>query len=121
MKDFSYYSDVEMSYPNKTEIKEQIYKENNFDKFVGTKAQIAEEEKRLKELINKYYVELQTVYLKEKDKKFMEFKKDSFEELGIENNPKRDKLFEIAWEKGHSYGYSNVYSNMVELLPLIED
>lgn len=45
MKDFAYYSDTEMSYPDEKEIKEQIYKENNFDAFVGTKAQIADEEK----------------------------------------------------------------------------
>lgn len=49
------------------------------------------------------------------------FKQDMFEELGITNNPRREKLFEIAWEMGHSEGYSGVYNAALDLLPLIEE
>lgn len=48
-----------------------------------------------------------------------EFKKDLFEELKIENHPKKEVLFRLAWEFGHAYGYSSVFyfaEEMVELL-----
>ncbi len=47
------------------------------------------------------------------------FKQDLFEDLGIENNPKRDKLYSIAWDKGHSAGFSEVYSEAEDLVDLI--
>jgi hypothetical protein len=50
-----------------------------------------------------------------------QFKADLFKELGIENNPKRDKLFSKAWELGHSSGYSEVYSYADDLVELILD
>lgn len=77
--------------------------------------------KRLKELINKRYVEERNAYGEAIYKKHLEFKKDAFETLGIENNPKREKLFEIAWIKGNDYGYSDVFGLMNDFLPLIED
>ena len=49
-----------------------------------------------------------------------EFKKDLFEDLGIEFNPKRDKLYSLAWEKGHSSGFSEVYNYACELVDLIQ-
>ena len=48
-----------------------------------------------------------------------QFKKDLFEELEIENNPRREKLFEIAWSHGHGSGYSDVYYLACELADLI--
>lgn len=47
------------------------------------------------------------------------FKEDLFKELGISDNPKREKLFELAWERGHSSGYESVYSEANELVDLI--
>lgn len=38
------------------------------------------------------------------------FKQDLFKDLGIENHPKRDKIFSLAWQFGHSYGFSEVAS-----------
>lgn len=40
-------------------------------------------------------------------------------DLDIENNPKADRMLEIAWEHGHSSGYNDVYiyaQDMVELI-----
>ena len=43
-----------------------------------------------------------------------------FEELDIADNPKRDLLFNKAWELGHSYGLSEVYHYADELVCLIK-
>ena len=48
------------------------------------------------------------------------FREDLFKELGIENNPKRDELFGIAWEMGHSSGFSEVYYIATDLVRLIK-
>jgi hypothetical protein len=48
-----------------------------------------------------------------------EFKLALFREYGIENHPKREKMFSVAWEKGHSDGYSSIeceFSTLVELM-----
>lgn len=50
-----------------------------------------------------------------------QFKLDMFKDLGIEKNPKREKLFAVAWERGHSSGYSDVYNVACDLVELIED
>ena len=36
-------------------------------------------------------------------------------------HPKRDKLFEMAWSRGHAGGLHDVYYNYVELLELVRD
>lgn len=48
------------------------------------------------------------------------FKQDLFKELGIEKNPKRETLYQKAFEKGHSAGYAEVAAYARELVELIE-
>lgn len=36
-------------------------------------------------------------------------------------HPKRDKLFEMAWSRGHASGLFSVYDEYVELLELVRD
>lgn len=48
-----------------------------------------------------------------------EFKRDLFADLGISGHPKRDKMYSLAWEYGHSGGLAEVYDyalNLVELM-----
>jgi phosphomannomutase len=52
---------------------------------------------------------------------YVKFMQDIFDDLGIANNPKRDRLFSIAWDMGHSAGYSEVYHYASELVDLIRD
>lgn len=59
------------------------------------------------------------LYREEESRLMKQFKQDMFEELGIENNPKREILFRIAWEYGHSYGLHEVFSYAEELVELI--
>jgi hypothetical protein len=49
-----------------------------------------------------------------------EFKKDLFEALGITENPKANKLLCIAEEKGHAFGYSEIYNEALDLVDLIK-
>ena len=58
-------------------------------------------------------------YLEEEEKKRSEFKEKLAKEYGIENHPKLDRLFEIAWDFGHSSGFNEVdiyFSEMVDLI-----
>lgn len=48
------------------------------------------------------------------------FKQDLFNELGITDNPKREKLFSVVWENGHAYGYSEVFNKSLDLVELID-
>lgn len=45
-----------------------------------------------------------------------EFKSALLEELGLTNDPKADELYELAWEEGHAYGYSEVYSCACDMI-----
>jgi hypothetical protein len=59
-------------------------------------------------------------YNKETAELYALFKNDLFADLGIQDNPKREKLFTKAWEDGHSAGYSEVYNCALGLVDLIE-
>ena len=47
------------------------------------------------------------------------FKADMEKEEGVADNPKRDRLFEIAWDEGHSSGYEEVWNHYTTLVELI--
>jgi hypothetical protein len=49
----------------------------------------------------------------------LEFKEKLFEEHQLENNPKREKCFQLAWEYGSSSGFERVkyyFDDLVELI-----
>ena len=48
------------------------------------------------------------------------FKNDLFEYLNIKDNPKRNKLFNLAWEYGHSDGLRLVVNYAEELSELLD-
>lgn len=50
-----------------------------------------------------------------------QFKNDAFEEAGISDNSKREKCYDLAWEHGHSSGYSEVFNYLNEFAELIKD
>lgn len=47
------------------------------------------------------------------------FKIDLFKELDISNHPKREELFSLAWEYGHSFGFSEVYGHATDFVVLL--
>jgi hypothetical protein len=47
-----------------------------------------------------------------------QFMLDAFTELGLQSNPFARRLYAIAWERGHSCGYSEVLSILADLAEL---
>lgn len=47
------------------------------------------------------------------------FVADLKEDLGVTDHPKADKLVSLAWERGHSSGYQEVYNEAWNLVDLI--
>ena len=47
------------------------------------------------------------------------FKQNLFESHGVQNNPKRDKVWNMAWDRGHSNGYNEVAAEFEQLVALI--
>lgn len=50
-----------------------------------------------------------------------EFKQDLFAEYGVTNHPKAERVFELAYQYGHSAGYSEVMFYFGDLVQLIRD
>jgi hypothetical protein len=48
------------------------------------------------------------------------FKQALFFYASVEDNPKAEKVFSIAWEKGHSSGFSEVYNEFTDIVDLIK-
>lgn len=68
-------------------------------------------EKEYKLDMNKYHLS--------KQKLINEFKQDLFVDFGVENNPKRNMVFDLAWEYGHSSGLEEVYNQFDRFVELI--
>ncbi len=49
------------------------------------------------------------------------FEQDVLAELGLTDHPKGQALMDLAWDKGHSSGYSDVYNEAVEMAVLLQD
>lgn len=82
------------------------------EEWLKSKSEYAKYEKELmeyKERLSKHQTELHE-----------QFKKELFDELGIADNPKREKLFSKAWEQGHGCGYAEVYNYACDLVDLIQ-
>lgn len=58
-------------------------------------------------------------YDDERAKLDQEFQDDLFKEFNVTDNPKRFKCFELAWDKGHAYGHSEVYNCFSDFVELI--
>jgi len=48
-----------------------------------------------------------------------EFRQYMFSKLGIEDNPKREQLFLVAWEFGHVDGYDSMMNYAEDMVCLI--
>ena len=58
-------------------------------------------------------------YNKEDNRLHALFQEDIAKEFGVVDNPKKDKVFAMAYERGNSSGYEevfNIYSDLVELI-----
>lgn len=50
-----------------------------------------------------------------------EFKNDLFDEFGVNDNPKKDRCFDLAWEHGHPSGHEEVYNYFGDFVELIQE
>lgn len=113
MKDFDYYKS---DYKSLQSIRRMVYAKHAFNpELIDSKTE--------EELIrSKLEQEAQTIYknmLQSNADKMEEFKRDLFEALDIEDNPKRELLYEKAWEMGHAYGLAEVYCKACDIVDLI--
>lgn len=60
-------------------------------------------------------------YNAEESRVIEKFKADMFDDLGISDNPKRNELYRVAWDYGHSSGIQEVYNYALDLVDLIKD
>lgn len=67
----------------------------------------------------KEYQEKNEQYQKEQRRIFQQFKVDALEEVGLTNHPKSEQAFNLAYERGHSGGYSDVYNELLDLADLL--
>jgi hypothetical protein len=72
----------------------------NFDKYSN----------KLEYKSRKLYPDVYQAHKQEEHRLLELFKSDLFDELGITQNPKAEKLWVIAWDMGHSSGYSEVFN-----------
>jgi hypothetical protein len=129
MKPFEYYSKPQTLYPDK---------KNYITFFVYDRGEVVTVtpafEKSKKDLMNEYpnaviqefldedaYKAHRKEYNDERAKLQQEFKDDLFAQFNVTDNPKRFKCFELAWDKGHAYGHSEVYSYFSDFVELIYD
>ena len=75
--------------------------------------------KDYEEQIENYKSQLD-LYHKDLNYLYKEFHEDLKREFGTENNPKEERLYEIAYSNGHSSGFYSVYNWYSELVELIE-
>jgi hypothetical protein len=122
MKDMSYYATPTTKYPNKREYETTYYYRAGVCIGSSGVGIVAPTDYSVKETVlnEEAYKKHLKQYNEEQTKLYNEFKQDLFEELGITDNPKREKLFEKAWEKGHSDGYNSVLSEAESLVDLIK-
>ena len=127
MKPFDYYSKPQTLYPNKQDyIKYYVYDKGEVlwtgPTWEKNKSELKEEYPAavIQEVLDEdAYKAHQVEYKLEKEKLSKEFMYDLFEEFGVTDNPKRDKAFAYAREKGNSY--SEVYDVFADIVELIED
>jgi hypothetical protein len=53
-------------------------------------------------------------------KSYEEFKIELFKFYDVTDNPKANKAFNLAWDFGHSCGYSEVNNYFIDLVELIK-
>ena len=59
-------------------------------------------------------------YLNEINKVNQQWQKELFEEFGVTGNPKAKLCYDLAYEHGHSSGYSEIYNYFSDFVELIK-
>lgn len=117
--DFERYENT-MPYPSLSDIKETIIAE--LDDVPMTKAQRIEAEQNAASTAKARHHELLAAFHAEERRLNDLFFSDAHDELAIAYLPKPvlEKLDAMAWSRGHSAGYHEVYNAMCDLVELAE-
>jgi hypothetical protein len=130
LKDFNYYNNVPMAYPNRDDYKKVfVYSKgktivngvlvsqidaNAIKEYRSAGCTIEEDfDKDAFYAETRKYGALQTALE-------LEFKADLFDEHGVTGHPKAQRAFDIAWDYGHSSGYSEVANYFDDLADLLK-
>jgi len=73
-----------------------------------------------KEITKEDYTAKKLVYSNKFGQIGKDFKEALFKEYDVENNPKREKLWDKAWDLGHISGFSEVETFFDDLVELIK-
>jgi hypothetical protein len=92
-------------------------KEDDF--YVYKRVSFKDETKEVRFFDKERYNEEVARYRESQKRLDKEFKDDLFEHLGITNNPKANDLYHIAYELGHSSGFSEIANYAYDLVKLI--
>ena len=128
MKDFEYYSDCDVEWPNRLDFMtvygylngERVFsvRLDNLDKTMA----LYEGKPVIEKVVdNDAYANAVGEYRKARAAREEEFRQDLFKDFEVENNPKRELAYEMAYERCHSEGYWAVYDEFAYLVPLIEE
>lgn len=47
------------------------------------------------------------------------FREEAIKDVGLDDYKLKDRVFDKAWSDGHSYGYTEVYWHLVDLVRLV--
>lgn len=117
MKDFEYYSEPMRKVVSLSTVKQRLYEHVGFnpDNFDSKK-----QEQEVRRQLDEQAKEIHEALIDDANSAEQQFKEDLFEELEIQDNPKRELLYQKAYEMGHSYGFSEIYCYACELVELIK-
>ena len=102
-----------------------VRRPGEFPSFFGTNMII--EEAKLKQCVTEKVIDEEAfnaamaAYRDERNQLTKQFEIDLYVDLGITRNKKRFDLYAKAWDRGHAYGFSEVYSVACDLVDLIKD
>lgn len=129
MKPFEYYSKQRTLYPNKRDYitiyvydKGECIYEEKFGSITKSHLNQKYPNAVIQEVLDEEgYKEHRKEYYDERNKLHQEFQDDLFEDYGVSDNPKRFRCFDLAWERGHSFGLEEVYNYFGDFVELIQD
>lgn len=107
-----------VDYPDRKVIRQEVFQ--GMDDFVGTKAQIAEEEARREQLVKDRYREGQKAYGSAYNEVFQEFKDALYKQYGTDSVAVNDKAYGLAYEEGHSHGLHDIEVNFERIMEVAE-
>lgn len=115
MENFEYYAGKDLIFPQL--LGKPILPRNAS----ATEAKLWAEQMDTWETNNRVIVDQRNKVHSERESRDQQFRADLFKEFGVSDNPKKDKCYALASQRGHSGGYSEIYNEFIDLVELIID